>query len=280
VIENARAYPKLTDDVRVQGRWRVLAFILVAGLALSGCAGWPDVYEAQTMTSDDSPEAVEARQIVTQLQNANAHLKNFKGLGRLTVRKEGKVQMDDRIAWIGSEPLKLSLVLFASGFPALRMAGDGEWLYYQDVQAPEAPVKRIRASDPDFKRLLSIAIQSSDIISLMCGRIPIREHRSATLKPLSSGKGYALMLTKPGVIQQAIFLDETKSEVRQTLIYDSSGDLLFQADFMEMQLVDGYKVPLRLAVSNSEQALVQLVVERYWADVPVTPAMFTLGPTG
>jgi hypothetical protein len=258
----------------------VLAVILAAGVALSGCASWPDIYEAPPSGQDDSPAALEARQVLAQLQHTNERLKNFKGLGRLTLRKEGKVQMDDRIAWIGSEPLKLSLVLFASGFPAVRMAGDGEWLYYQDVQAPEASVKKIRASDPDFKRLLSIPIQSSDIISLMCGRIPIREHRSARLQPLASGKGYALMLMKPWGVHQTIFLDETKTEVRQTEIYDSSGDLLFQANFMEMQLVDGYKVPLRLAVSSREKAVVQLVVERYWADVPVTPAMFVLGPPG
>jgi hypothetical protein len=77
-----------------------------------------------------------------------------------------------------------------------------------------------------------------------------------------------------------IFLDETKTEVRQTEVYDSSGDLVFQANFLEMQLVDGYKVPLRLAVSGKEKALVQLVVERYWADVPVTASMFVLGSPG
>jgi hypothetical protein len=261
----------------MHGRWVALWAILAAGLVLSGCASWPEMHAE---APEDPAAALEARQVLEQLQRTNERLKNFKGLGRLTIRKEGKIQMDDRIAWIGSEPLKLSLVLFASGFPAVRMAGDGEWLYYQDVQAPEAPVKKVRASDPDFKRLLSIAIQSSDIIALMCGRIPIRDHRSATLKALSSGKGYALMLMKPWGVHQTIFLDESKTEVRQTEIYDSSGEMLFQANFMEMQLVDGYKVPLRLAVSNNEKAVAQLIVERYWADVPVTPSMFILGPPG
>jgi hypothetical protein len=115
----------------------------------------------------------------------------------------------------------------------------------------------------------------------MCGRIPIREHRSAQLLPVASGNGYALLLSEAGGVHQKIFLDESKSEVRQTEVYDSSGDLLFQANFVEMQLVDGYKVPLRLVVQNAEQkALVQIVVEKYWADVPVSPAMFEMVPTG
>jgi hypothetical protein len=255
-------------------------WIMATVLALSGCATWSGVLESPASEEADSADAAEARQVLERLQKTNERLKNFKGVGRLTIRQDGKVQMDERLAWIGSDPLRLSIVLFAAGFPAVRMAGDGEWLYYQEDQAAGSAVRKIRASDPDFKRLLSIPIQSSDIIALMRGRIPIREHRSARLKPLKAGKGYVLILMRTWGAHQMIFLDETKTQVLQTEVYDASGDLLFQANFLEMQLVDGYKVPLRLAVSGKEKALVQLVVERYWADVPVTPSMFVLGPPG
>jgi hypothetical protein len=63
-------------------------------------------------------------------------------------------------------------------------------------------------------------------------------------------------------------------------VYDASGRLVFQAHFLEMQLVDGYKVPSRLAVTGEGQAVVQLVVEKYWADIPVTPSMFVLESPG
>jgi hypothetical protein len=254
--------------------------ILTAALTLSGCATWSGIGEAPSSEQDDSPAAADARQVLDRLQKTNEQLRNFKGVGRLTIRKEGKVQMDERLAWVGSDPLKLSIVLFAAGFPAVRMAGDGEWLYFQDGQAPGAPVKKTRASDPDLKPLLSIPIQSSDIIALMRGRIPIREYRSVRLERLKSGNGYVLMLMRIWGVHQLIFLDETKTEVLQTEVYDSFGNLLFQANFLEMQLVDGYKVPSRLTVSNQDKALVQLVVERYWADVPVTPSMFVLGSPG
>ena len=277
---SSRVSGTASNNGRLRLRTMLSALILAAALALSGCATWSGIVEPQTSTEDNSPEAAEARLVLDHLQKTNERLKNFKGVGRLTIRQEGKVQMDERLAWIGSDPLKLSIVLFAAGFPAVRMAGDGEWLYYQDDQAAGSTVRKIRASDPDFKRLLSIPIQSSDIIALMRGRIPIREHRSARLQPLKSGNGYVLMLMRTWGVHQMVFLDETKTQVRQTEVYDSSGDLLFQANFLEMQLVDGYKVPLRLAVSGKEKTLVQLVVERYWADVPVTPSMFVLGSPG
>ena len=265
---------------RTTDRRRVRA-ILLAGLAaalLGGCSGMTGVMDSRPEVPEDPAAAAEALRAIATLQQANSALKTFKGVGRLTVRQEGKVQVDERMAWVGAPPLKLSVVLFAASFPALRMAGDGEWLYYQDGQEPGAAVKRMRASDPDFKRILSIPIQASDIIALMCGRMPLKEHNRATIQPLASGQGYVLLLMDGRSVRQKIFFDETKSETRQTEIYDSWGKLVFQANFIEMQVVSGYRVPSRLVVSRGKDATVQVLVEKYWADVPVTPEMFVLAP--
>ena len=52
--------------------------------------------------------------------------------------------------------------------------------------------------------------------------------------------------------------------------------MLFRSDFVEMQRVGRYKVPQRLVISNEAGTSVQLLVERFWADVPVSPEMFVL----
>jgi hypothetical protein len=257
---------------------RAILLAVLAVALLGGCSSLPGVMDSQLEVPEDPATAAEALSVITKLQQANSALKTFKGVGRLTVRQEGKVQVDERMAWVGAPPLKLSVVLFAASFPALRMAGDGEWFYYQDGQEPGAPVKRVRASDPDFKQILSIPIQASDIIALMCGKMPIKEHNRATIQPLASGKGYALLLMDGRSVRQKIFFDETKSETRQTEVYDSWGKLVFQANFLEMQVVSGYRVPSRLVISRGQGAMVQVLVEKYWADVPVTPEMFVLAP--
>ena len=262
-----------TTDMR---RVRAILLAVLAAALLGGCSSLTGVMDSQPEIPEDPVAAAEALSVIAKLQQANGALKTFKGVGRLTVRHEGKVQVDERMAWVGAPPLKLSVVLFAASFPALRMAGDGEWLYYQDGQEPGAPVKRVRASDPDFKRILSIPIQASDIIALMCGRMPLKEHDRATIQPLASGQGYVLLLMDGRSVRQKIFFDETKSETRQTEVYDSWGRLVFQANFLEMQVVSGYRVPSRLVVSRGKDATVQVLVEKYWADVPVTPEMFVL----
>jgi hypothetical protein len=268
------------ETVSGRYRWAATAACLLAAVTLSGCATLPGPETAPAPAVAEAPGRAEALSIIETLQKRNERLKSFKGVGRLTVRKDGKVQMDERIAWVGADPLKLSVVLFVSGFPAVRMASDGEWLYYQDGQGPDAAVRKIRSSDPDLKRILSIPIQASDIIALLCGRTPIREYRTAKVLPLPSGGGHVLLLSKFWGVHQKIFLDETRSEVRQTEVYDASGSLVYQANFLEMQLVDGYRVPTRLVVTGDGNAVVHLVVERYWADVPVAPSMFVLTPPG
>jgi hypothetical protein len=252
--------------------WLLLAAFMPAGCA--GLAPTPD-------TASPAADRAEAEAVLGRLQEKNATLKSFKGVGRLTVKRDGKIQMDERLAWVGADSSKLSVVLFAAGFPAVRMASDGEWLYYQDGQEPGLPVKKVRSSDPDFDRLLSISIRSSDIIALLRGRAPIREHRSARLLPVAAGNGHVLLLERIWGVHQKIFLDEQKSEIRQIEVYDASGRMLFQANFLEMQLVDGHRVPGRLVVSNHQaNTQVQLVVEKYWTDIPVTPNMFVLEPPG
>jgi hypothetical protein len=249
--------------------------VLTAAL-LGGCSSMTGGIDNRPEIVEDPVAAAEALKVIAQLQQTNSTLKTFKGIGRLTVRQEGKVQVDERMVWVGASPLKLSVVLFAASFPALRMAGDGEWFYYQDGQEPGAPVKRLRASDPDFKRILSIPILASDIIALMSGKMPLKEHNRATIQPLASGQGYVLLLMDGRSVRQKIFFDETKSETRQTEVYDSWGRLVFQANFVEMQVVSGYRVPSRLVVSSGKDAMVQVLVEKYWVDVPVTPDMFVL----
>jgi outer membrane biogenesis lipoprotein LolB len=265
-----------TRENRLRAAAAFAGVLLLAAGLLSGCS----TLDQQVRPEEDVSTPAEARAILDGIRKTNESLVSFKGMGRLTIRNEGKVQLDERMAWIGAEPLKLSVVLFGAGFPALRMAGNGEWLYYQDTSEPGAPVKRTQAEDPDFKRLLSIPIQASDILAILRGRIPIREHSSVRLQRTRSGDGYALLLMRTWGVHQKIFLDETKTQVIQTEVYDTFGSMLFQINFQEMQLIDRYKVPYRVAVSNDRKALVQLLVERYWPNVPVEPAMFVLAAPG
>jgi hypothetical protein len=217
--------------------------------------------------------------VLLALGSQNDTLTNFKGIGKIKVWQNGEKRIDERIAWIGSETVKLSIVVLISGHPAIKIASDGKWFYYYEVRQGQPLYKKIPATDATLQRIVSVPINPIDIITLLAGRTPLREHHSAVLHRQDSGPGYVLVLKKRwyGIVEK-IYLDEDKTQVRQIEFFNRSRSLIYRARFDEMQAVNKYQVPLRLSISSDEGMGFQLEVQKYWADVPVSPSMFVLEP--
>ena len=254
---------------------RSVTIIVVVAVLLAGCSS----LSRKTSEPDDLAARAQARMVLLALGSKNDKLTNFKGIGNIKVRQNGKKRIDERIAWIGSETVKLSIVVLISGLPAVKIANDGKWFYYYEARQNEPIYKKIPATDATLQRIVSIPIKTSDIIQLLAGRAPIREHHSASLYRQSSGTGYVLILKKRwwGIVEK-VFLAEDKAQVHQIEFYNRSGKLIYRARFDEMQIISGYQVPSRLSISNGEGIDLQLEIQQYLADVPVSPSMFMLKP--
>jgi len=252
-----------------------MILVFVVAVFFAGCSS----FSRKTPDSERYAAVVAAQAVISTLSNQNITLKNFKGLGTIKVRQKGQLKIDERIAWIGSETVRLSIVVLISGHAAVRMATDGKWLYYYEARQGQPFYRKIRATDASLKPLIAIPIKTSDIINFLAGRVPLREHDLALLNRQDSGIGYVLALKRRwGGVTEKILLDENKSQVHQIEFYNRSGSLIYRVRFDEMQTVKGYQVPARLSISNDEGADFQLVVDRYWADVDVSPSMFVLNP--
>jgi len=255
--------------------------VLILGLFIC-CASCSSLKAGRSREAAEAPEAVagvEARTLMEALTRQNASLKSFKGLGKAKVRQKGRLKIDERVAWIGSEGNKLSIALMISGFPAVKITSDGKWFYYYEAGQGKPIYKKIPATKASLKHIISIPIQAADIIDLLAGRVPLRGYDSLALYKLDSGRGYILALKKWwwGIVEK-IHLDETKREVRSVEYYNRIGSLIYRARFEEMQMVNGYRVPARLGISNGDDTDFQLDVYRYATDVPVTASMFVLKP--
>jgi hypothetical protein len=224
----------------------------------------------------EASQIAAAQNVVDRLQTTNQSLKSFKGTGKISLRQNGVLTLDQRVAWVGAEPVNLSIVVLVSGFPAVRIASDGSWLYYVDSHDPKESYRKIRANDPSLERILAISINASDVISLLSGRIPQREYDTAILQPDSAGHGFVLILKKWWTVIARIYLDADKSTVRQVEVFHRRGSLAYRAVFEQMQWVSDYRVPRILALSNDDGAYFQLIIDRYWADVEVSPSMFAV----
>ena len=251
----------------------VLIFSLLA--AFAGCASL--VPQPEDALEAEARAVAEA--VIAVLKRQNRELLHYKGIGNIKVRQNQTTVIDERVAWVASETAKLNLVILVSGHPAIKIASDGKWFYYYEARKGRPLYKKIPASDSNLARVTTIPIKTADIIDLLAGRVPLREHYAARLENAETGQGYVLVLERRwwGVAEK-VFLDESKTRVHQIDFYNRSGALVYRARFDAMQTIGGYRVPVSLSLTNGDDLDIQLVVNRYWADVEVSPSMFVLEP--
>ena len=274
--------PSMGGSVTIKETLRHLRSILLVvttAFFLASCSGLTAIFPPAPLEPEELEKAAEAERILSALSDQNHELKNFKGIGKIKVWQEEKLQFDERIAWIGSVPAKMSMAVLVSGFPVIKIASDGEYFYYYEVRNGRPFYKKIPTADASLNQILSIQIKVSDVLHLLAGRVPLREHQSASLLSDNSGKGVVLELKRHwwGVIEK-IYLDDTKTRVNHIEFFNRSGALIYRATFEEMQTVRGYSVPSRLRVSNDEGSNFLLDIDQYWVEDTVASSLFVLNP--
>ena len=257
-------------------KWYRFIILLTGILFITSCAFFKP---SQELEITPATRATEIRNLLATLQTQNDTLNTFKGLGKIQLWQNGNIQVDQRVAWIGEKPVKLSIAVWVSGHPAIKLVTDGQWLYYLETHGQETVFRKISARDPNLKQLISISITASDIVTLLSGGIPMREFNAVNMIEEKTGNGYIIVLKERWWgIRQKIYFDANRSHVHQIELFDRSGALLYRAEVENRQAISGYQVPFWLKITNNKGADFQLTVDRYWANINPPPAAFILAP--
>ena len=257
------------------------ACLLIFGLHLHACSyyrsGGLESFTDDLSTQELAVARTQARRLLLTLDHINDDLNTFKGVGKITLWNKHNSQMAERVAWAGAEPSSLSIVLLISGHPGPRLSTDGKYLYYLDLQNKKTPFKKIRVSDASLEKILSLPITSSDLIDLLRGRVPLHGYTSAALVPEGFGKEYILVLGKRwhGVIEK-IYLTGDHKNPWKIEVFNRKGRLRYRAEFKGMQDIQGFRVPLRLDITNDTGDGFSLEIDRYLVNVSVSPSVFVL----
>lgn len=252
---------------------RLLAILLIAAFFLSACSSFVAKISGRPQELRVSSEA---RELLLFLQKQNLEIETFKGTGRLTLLNSEKRNPTTRVAWIGAIPGSLRIAMYsATGQPAVSFASDGQW-HYLFSHINNRFYKK-RATAELFESYFSIPIESKDVVSILAGRVPVGEYYYAAAE--KKGSEYETVLTlknRWGNIFKKIYFSAENKVVSKIEVFDNSGVLIYTVQFYEMQTVSGYQVPATLVFSKGESAGFQLDIDRYWADVPVSPSVFVL----
>ena len=216
----------------------------------------------------------EANKLLAQIEQKNAGVTSFKGVGRIKFRNQGKLQIS-RGLWAGIKPHQFRIeILNPARQPAVSIASDGKWLYLLSHRSGK--FHKEEAEDADLEKFISAPITINDIVTFLSGGVPLHPFHEAFLKPDSSGNGYVIVLKKRwrGVIEK-IYLDKNKVNVRQVEVYNLNG-LVYRAS---LQSEDGVRrLPQSIVITNRDGLALQIDVDKFWMNVPVSTAMFVLSP--
>ena len=220
-----------------------------------------------------------ARDLLADLGSRNGSLKTFKGVGEITLRRNNRIQIKERVAWVGAEPVSLSLAILISGRPAIKLASNGEYLYYLNSLAEEERFGKIPAANASLRRLTSIPLDSRDLIAFLAGRIPVREHSSVRLVPGTDGSGNTLVLRRRWRTVEKVHMDRDGVHPWKVEVFGITGSLKYRMLMDGARHIEGYRIPKNLVLSDEdENTVLRLRIDRYTPNVPVSPSVFMLTP--
>lgn len=219
----------------------------------------------------------EAYEVLAKINNINAQLLYFKGLGSVRLTRNGHLQTA-RAAWAGSMPHQLRMEIKAvSGQPLIGIANDGQYFYV--ALYPENKFFK-KPSDSDIlKRFLSLPIKSDMLLELLAGRIPIMPYDIAILEPGDDDKYQVLLLKKRwhGLVEK-IYFEKQHFKIIKIEIYKDSFEPACKIELQAVQKIKQYNIPHRLIIDNLSGDSLHLKIDRYWPDVEINPLIFKLKP--
>lgn len=219
----------------------------------------------------------EALAVITSIQEKNTSLLAFKGIGNIELIR-GEDAFIARTAWMGLYPDRFRMEILAmSGQPLISLSAVQDQFVY--LSHTDSSYFQKNAPGATIEALSSIPVKIEDIMEFLIGRVPIREHATATIQRSDSDGGFIVILEKNWTgITEKIYLDEKKTTIYKVEIFGITGALSYRAELTGEIMIDGFSLPSRINLSNESGDSVQFRIDRYFANVPVEHPMFLIPP--
>ncbi len=226
--------------------------------------------------AEDSLEQQDARQLLLSLKNINSNLKTCKGTGSINVW-DNKQYYSSRIAWVAADNKLRIEILGVSGLPAKSIAYDASSIYLFSHFDKRFYKKKL-SKNKNIEKIIEIPISFKDIIFILSGRVPVYHHTYLFLKKDISCEEHVLILkNRQHQIIEKIFVNNHTTTAKKIEVYNKYGAMEYRAVFDNLQDIQTYRIPLNIKIENDD-ARIQIIIDKYWANISVSPSTFVLTP--
>jgi len=247
-------------------------------LLFTGCAGLQD--PGATRPASIPTATIDPASVIARLEQTNAGLTSFKGIGKIKIWKSGGLQ-STRVVWAGYQTEKLRLeILGPGGIPFSSVVYDGSRLSLSLHSERRFYQKQTRRAD--LSRLISMPVTVHDALSILAGRVPILKNATLAIENTAPGQQYVLLLKKGWFKKRTgkIYLREDMKTVWKYELFQGKDTLLYRVEFLSRRPYGDYQLPNALLFSNDLQTRIRIDVDNIWPDAILPPSVFVLKPPG
>ncbi len=257
----------------------LIPIILLLSLLSSGCAG---------LKNRNYPICNnKALQIADNIKNINIGIHSYRGIGWLNL-KNGKRRERFRMAFVALPPNKIRLTLMISGLPIETIIADGKKVIFLS-HTNKHSLYEIHSPNPSLVRIISIPVRIRDIISLLAGRIPLKEFNCAYFGDSGRYEGKnnkpqkrLLILNKKwnGMIQKIIYHSDNHTPNNEFIdkyeLQKENNSLIYSISLNNFIKCGHFKIPFIINLSDNSGRKLYINITAYSADIPLKDSVFSL----
>ena len=239
------------------------AFLLIATVALHGCAGI-------LRGPQDNPQA---REMVMDLKGRNPELSQFKGLLEIRLEAGGQPTVAGRAGWAAAAPDRLRIEwLSMLGQPLLSLAADGETISL--ISHTERRYRQLPQSESSLQKLIKVPVAVEDLITLMSGRPLLPDFTAAQYT--SGEDGIRTIVLKDRWHNTLATLVLSRDQLQSEQLYTPQGQARYQIEWQQWQTINEVAVPGRMILTAPTGERLAISVVRFWPVASFEPSLFFL----
>jgi outer membrane biogenesis lipoprotein LolB len=243
-----------------------LLLLMTGAVLLAGCA------HMMPPPQDD----FRARQILENLVHSNIALLRYKALAHIRMESEDGV-LSGRVAMAAVFPHQLRVEwLNIMGQPSTSIAGDGQTISIWS--STDHKLHHLRQSPKALAKLIKIPLGIEDFQNIVIGRPPVPADTVVQLKEVDNDTDLLVLKNRKHQEAATIRVDRSTDRIVAMRTFDSHGQLLYEARWLQWRQQCQYLVPSKIVFESGSGQRLDVNIDRFWPDVVVPSSTFELQP--